>query len=437
MVDVAEVSIWGEPVGAVRWDPQSGLASFQYREEFLARGYDLAPLKMPIRHGDQIYSFPELRKAKEENLSTFNGLPGLLADSLPDTYGNQLINIWLARNGRPPDSMNPVEKLCFIGTRGMGALEYEPARVRTSRQSFAIEMNSLVKTAHKMLSMRESFMANIQKDEYRAMGDILKIGTSAGGVRPKAVIAYNKKSGEVRSGQSSAPRGFEHWLIKLDGVSDAQFGSSHGYGRVEYAYYLMARDCGINMMESELLEEKDRAHFMTLRFDREGSNTKHHIQSLCGIQHMDYNNVYAFSYEQVFQVMRMLKLTYPEAEQMYRRMVFNVMASNCDDHTKNFAFRLKQDGKWELAPAFDICYAYDPNNVWVSQHSLSINGKHSEIQKEDLLTLARANNIRRGELIINEINEIVCNWERYAKSVDVSSKLTGSIRSSLAAFKFR
>lgn len=436
MVDVAEVSIWGEPVGAVRWDSQRGLASFQYQRDFIARGYDLAPLKMPIRNGDQIYNFPELRKAKEENLSMFNGLPGLLADSLPDTYGNQLMNIWLARNGRPPDSMNPVEKLCFIGTRGMGALEYEPALVRTSRQAFAIEMQSLVEVAHKMLSMRENFTANIQKDEYRAMGDILKIGTSAGGVRPKAVIAYNKKSGEVRSGQSSAPRGFEHWLIKLDGVSDAQFGSSHGYGRVEYAYYLMALDCGIHMMESALFEENDRAHFMTKRYDREGSNIKHHIQSLCGIQHFDYNNVYAFSYEQVFQVMRMLRLTYPEAEQMYRRMVFNVLASNCDDHTKNFSFRLKQNGKWELAPAFDICYAYDPMNLWVNQHSLSINGKHSKIQREDLMTLARANNIRKGELIIDEIKEIACNWEQYAKQVDVSSKLTGSIRSTLAAFTF-
>jgi serine/threonine-protein kinase HipA len=287
-----------------------------------------------------------------------------------------------------------------------------------------------------MLSGREKFRTNIKTEEYRAMGDILKIGTSAGGVRPKAVIVYNRDSGEVRSGQGAAPGGFEHWVIKLDGVSDAQFGSSHGFGRVEYAYYLMAKDCGIQMMESELLEENDRSHFMTRRFDREDSNTKHHIQSLCGIQHMDFNDVFSFSYEQLFQVMRMLKLTYPEAEQMYRRMVFNVLAHNCDDHTKNFAFRLKQNGRWELAPAFDICYAYDPKNVWVNQQSLSINGKRSDIRKEDLLTLARANNIRRGEQIIDEIKEVICNWKAYAKSVKVSSQLDRIISSTLPAFNF-
>lgn len=436
MVDVAEVKIWGELAGAVRWDVDNQLASFQYDKKFLTKGYDLSPIKMPVKNGNRIYSFPELRKAKDEQIATFKGLPGLLADSLPDKYGNQLINIWLARNGRPPDSMNPVEKLCFIGARGMGALEFEPTQLKASKQTFSIEIKSLVEIAQKMLSNREGFGVNLHQDDQKAIREILKIGTSAGGVRPKAVIAYNKKNGKVRSGQTIAPKGFNHWLIKLDGVSDAQFGASHGFGRVEYAYHLMARDCNVQMMDSELFEENGRAHFMTKRFDREGNNTKHHLQTFCGIQHFDYNNLYGFSYEQLFQTMRMLKMTYPEAEQMFRRMVFNVMATNYDDHAKNFSFRLKQNGKWELSPAYDVCYSYDPKNVWVSQHTLSINGKHKEINKTDLMAVAAVNNIKKGERIIDEIKEIVCDWEQYANRVKVSSKLTSSIAKTLVAFEF-
>jgi len=436
MVDVAEVKIWGELAGAVRWDVDNQLASFQYDKKFLTKGYDLSPIKMPVKNGNRIYSFPELRKAKDEQIATFKGLPGLLADSLPDKYGNQLINIWLARNGRPPDSMNPVEKLCFIGDRGMGALEFEPTQLKASKQTFSIEIKSLVEIAQKMLSNREGFGVNLHQDDQKAIREILKIGTSAGGVRPKAVIAYNKKNGKVRSGQTIAPKGFNHWLIKLDGVSDAQFGASHGFGRVEYAYHLMARDCNVQMMDSELFEENGRAHFMTKRFDREGNNTKHHLQTFCGIQHFDYNNLYGFSYEQLFQTMRMLKMTYPEAEQMFRRMVFNVMATNYDDHAKNFSFRLKQNGKWELSPAYDVCYSYDPKNVWVSQHTLSINGKHKEINKTDLMAVAAVNNIKKGERIIDEIKEIVCDWEQYANRVKVSSKLTSSIAKTLVAFEF-
>ncbi|MFT7036672.1 MAG: serine/threonine-protein kinase HipA [Cyclobacteriaceae bacterium] len=436
MVDVAEVKIWGELAGAVRWDSESQLASFQYDKKFLAKGYDLSPIKMPIENGSRIYSFPELRKAKEEQTATFKGLPGLLADALPDKYGNQLINIWLAQNGRPPDSMNPVEQLCFIGSRGIGALQFEPSQLKTSKQTFSIEIESLVEVAQKMLSNRDGFSVSLHEDEQNGVSEILKIGTSAGGARPKAVIAYNKKSGEVRSGQTTAPKGFEQWLLKLDGVSDAQFGASHGFGRVEYAYHLMAKDCNIEMMDCELLEENGRAHFMTKRFDRDGDNVRHHVQTFCGIQHFDYNNLYGYSYEQLFQTMRILRMTYPEAEQMFRRMVFNVMATNFDDHTKNFSFRLKQEGRWELSPAYDVCYSYDPNNVWVSRHSLSINGKHKEINQNDLMTIAKANNIKKGEKIIKEIKETVCNWTAYAAQANVSSSLANSINNTLIALKF-
>ena len=436
MVDAAEVKIWDELVGAVRWDANKRLASFQYGKKFLTKEIDVSPIKMPIKNGDRIYSFPELRRTKDEQIATFDGLPGLLADALPDKYGNQLIDIWLANNGRPPNSMNPVEKLCFIGNRGMGALEFEPAQLKTSKQTFAIEIKTLVGIAQKMLSNREVFKANLREDEQKAMREILKIGTSAGGARPKAVIAFNKQTGEVRSGQTIAPKGFEHWLLKLDGVSDVQFGSSQGFGRVEYAYYLMARDCNIQMMESKLLEENERAHFMTKRFDREGSTIKHHIQTFCGIQHFDYNNLYGYSYEQLFQTMRMLKMTYPEAEQMFRRMVFNVMATNYDDHAKNFSFRLKQKGEWELSPAYDVCYSYDPENVWVSQHTLSINGKHKEINKIDLMQIANTNNIVKGKKIIEEIKETVCYWQKYADKANVSSELKNSITKNLVALKF-
>lgn len=423
MVDVAEVKIWGELAGAVRWDEEKKLASFQYEKKFLKNGYELSPIKMPLRNGEMIYSFPELRQTKNEELSTFKGLPGMLADALPDRYGNQLIDIWLAQNGRPLKSMNPVEQLCFIGTRGMSALEFDPALIKTEKQTFAVEIDSLVEAAHKALSNREKISVNLHKDEQTAMNQLLKLGTSAGGARPKAVIVFNKKTGDIRSGQTNAPKGFEHWLIKLDGVNDTQFGVSHGYGRVEYAYSLMAKDCGIQMMECQLFEEKGRAHFMTKRFDREGSNVKHHIQTFCGIQHFDYNNLYSYSYEQLFQTMRTLKMTYPEAEQMFRRMVFNVMSTNYDDHTKNFSFSLKQNGRWELAPAYDLCFSYDPNNIWVSQHTLSINGKHKNINKSDLMTLADTNNIKKGETIINEIKETVSNWNNYAEQAGVSPEL--------------
>ena len=431
MVDYAYVNIWNTLVGVVRWNPNRQIADFQYDKGFLNRNWDVAPIKMPLSNGDRVYSFPELLKDRDSTEDTFKGLPGLLADSLPDKYGNLLIERWLTANGRPPGSMNPVEKLCFIGNRGMGALEFEPAQIKQNKNTFAVEIESLVDIARKMLSEREDFNTNLHGDEKQAMMEILKIGTSAGGARPKAVIAFNKKTKEIRSGQTKAPNGFTHWLLKLDGVSGVQFGDSHGWGRIEYAYYLMAKECGIEMTECELLEENGRAHFMTRRFDREKNNIKHHVQTLCGIQHFDYNNMFAYSYEQVFQTMRQLRLTYPEAEQMFRRMVFNVLATNCDDHTKNFSFRLKQDEKWTLAPAYDVCFSYDPTNKWVSQQTLSVNGKHSNIMEDDLMTVAKTNNIKKGKEIVEEINTVVRKWDDFASRVNVREDLKRNIKDNL------
>ena len=427
----AFVHIWGERAGAVAWDDATGVASFEFDNAFKRNGWDLSPLKMPVNSREDIFSFPELRKKANRELDCFKGLPGLLADSLPDNYGNQLINRWLAEQGRPENSMNPVEKLCFIGTRGMGALEFEPATLSNTKKTFDIEVNSLVEIAQKMLSKRKQFGANLQEQDEQAIRNILKIGTSAGGARPKAVIAYNEKTGKGKSGQAKAPKGYDHWLIKLDGVSDVQLGESYGYGRVEYAYYLMAGDCGIEMMPSELLEENGRAHFMTKRFDREGTDTKHHIQTLCAIKHYDYNDVRSYSYEQLFQTMRELRLTYPEAEQMFRRMVFNVLSRNCDDHTKNFSFRLKKDHKWELAPAYDVCHSYRPDSEWVSQHALSINGKRTGITRNDLLVLAESVNIKKADQIIQQINSVVNRWTEYADSAKVRPTLRDAIATTL------
>lgn len=434
-MQVAEVKIWGKLVGAVAWNTEMGFATFEYDPKFKQLGWDLAPLKMAISDNRNQFSFPELRKDKNSVFDTFKGLPGLLADALPDKYGNQLINLWLAQQGRPIDSMNPVEKLCFIGSRGMGAMEFEPTVLKESKRPFSIEIDSLVSIAQKMLDKREAFSTNLKKDEEQAVLEILKIGTSAGGARPKALIAWNEKTGAVKSGQTKAPNGFEHWLIKLDGVSEEQLGGTHGYGRVEMAYYNMAIACGIEMMPSRLLEENGRAHFMTKRFDREGAEVKHHTQTFCALKHFDYNLVNSFSYEQLFQCMRELKLSYKDAEQMFRRMVFNVIARNCDDHTKNFSFLLKKEGKWELAPAYDVCHAFRPGSEWVSQHALSINGKRKDITKADLLVVGKSINSKKASEIIDEINYTVNQWKTFANGVNVKTYLRDEIAKTLLNLK--
>jgi serine/threonine-protein kinase HipA len=427
-LNAAYIKVWNEVAGAVLWDERIGCATFEYDRNFKKLQWELSPLKMPLSDGTSVFSFPELRKDPRSGFDTFKGLPGLLADVLPDKYGNQLIEAWLATQGR--SGMNPVEMLCFIGTRGMGALEFEPL-LKEGKRAFQIEIDELVTIAARLLAERNSFSTNTKKEKEQAVLDILKIGTSAGGARPKAVIAFNETTGEVRSGQTTAPKGFEHWLIKLDGVSNVQFGEGTGYGRVEMAYYLMALDCGIEMMPSRLLEENNRAHFMTKRFDREDGDVKHHIQTFCALKHFDFNEVLSFSYEQLFQTMRELKLTYPEAEQMFRRMVFNVMARNCDDHTKNFSFRLKKGGRWELAPAYDVCHAYKPNHQWVSQHALSINGKRTGIAKSDLMIIGKSIQCKHAATIIEEVEAVVFNWKKYANQTGVPVKLRNEIFSTI------
>jgi len=427
MVTTCFISLWNTRVGALAWNPQTRTGSFEYDPAFLKSDLDLSPVKMTANAGARrIFAFRELR-----DTSTFKGLPGLVADVLPDKYGNMLINTWLARQGRPAGSLNPVEMLCFIGNRGMGALEFEPAQPKTTDKASKLEIGSLIEIAEGILSGRKDFTSDLTTHEEKGLLDVLKIGTSAGGARAKAVIAYNPETHEVRSGQADAPAGFSHWLIKFDGVTDKQFGSSNGYGRVEMAYHLMAVDCGIEMTECRLLEESGRAHFMTKRFDRGAGNQKIHLQSFCAMQHYDFNEVNLYSYEQLFETMRVLGLPYPQAEQLYRRMVFNVMSRNCDDHTKNFAFIMDKSGNWKLSPAYDVCHAYRPGSDWVSQHALSINGKRKDITRNDLLVVAKAMNVKKADNIVTQVSEVVNNWPVYAAKVNLEQPLKEAIARTL------
>jgi len=431
MVVAAEIWIWGTLAGAVLWDESTQVGSFEFSRDFLQYGLDISPVKMPLAQGRKVFAFPELRKAKGDPFDTFKGLPGLLADMLPDMYGNKLINAWLIQNGRPAESLNPVEQLCFIGERGVGALEIKPTLRSEKQKSSSLEIDSLVNIAGKILNSREDFHSSLTGEEQSALSDILKIGTSAGGARAKAVIAYNPKTGKVKSGQVKASTGFSYWIIKFDGVHDSQFGATMGYGRVEMAYYLMAKSAGIEMSECSLLEENGRAHFMTKRFDRKDNGQKIHMQSLCGLRHFDFNQVGFYSYEQVFETMRMLRISYPEAEQLFIRMVFNVLARNCDDHTKNFAFLMDQDGKWRLSPAFDVCYAYRPGSIWVSVQSLMVNGKRDNIMESDFLEVARKMNIKKPEEKIQSVISSVKRWKEFAEQVRVDSKLRDGIARTL------
>jgi serine/threonine-protein kinase HipA len=427
MITTAYINIWEKRVGAIAWDANNGLISFEYEPSFIANNWDLSPIKMPI-HGSErrVFSFPALR-----GITTFKGLPGLLADVLPDKYGSSIINAWLISNGRPSDSMSPVELLCFIGSRGMGALEFEPVLPISNSAATKIELSSLIQIAQEILSGKQKFRTNLLSDEAKALSDILKIGSSAGGARAKAVIAFNPVTNEIRSGQTNAPKGFTHWLIKFDGVTDKQLGTSLGYGRVEMAYYLMAKEAEIEMTECRLLEENDRAHFMTKRFDRVHGEGKIHVQSFCAIAHYDFNEITSFSYEQLFETMRSMLLPYADTEQLYRRMVFNVMARNCDDHTKNFSFLMDKTGKWKLAPAFDVCHAYRPGSTWVSQHSMSINGKRQNITRNDLLQVAHKMNIKKADIIIDKVHDAVRKWNSFATITNVNRDLKGAIEKTL------
>ncbi|MBL7996015.1 type II toxin-antitoxin system HipA family toxin [bacterium] len=421
----ARVNIWGTFVGAVLWDQERGHSILEFDEAYEKKNWDLAPIKMPleeIRSGRRIFSFPSLNK------ETYRGLPGLLSDSLPDKFGNTLIDAWLAQQGRDVHSFSPVERLCYIGRRGMGALEYEPAISPFDEKSNAVEIKKLVKLAKDILTKRKKFQTNIHDKTNKGLLEIVRVGSSAGGARAKAIIAYNEITGDVRSGQIDGLKDYAYWVIKFDGVTNQKLGDPKGYGKIEYAYYLMAKDCGIDMSLCKLLYENKRAHFMSRRFDRDGTK-KLHMQTLCAIAHFDYNDPSSNSYEQAFQIMRQLKLPYNDTENMYRRMVFNVIARNQDDHTKNISFIMDEGGFWRLSPAYDLTYAFDPKNKWMKEHQMSINGKRDGIQRKDLLAAARKMNIKKAEEIIAKTIDTISNWNTYAKKAEVNPNQIGAIRS--------
>lgn len=422
MVDVARVNLYGQPVGTFRWDNNHQLAHFEYAESFIGKGLEPSPILMPVRQG-RIYSFSEIGR------ETFKGLPGMLADSLPDTYGRALFDRWLALTGR--SSGNAVETLCFLGKRCMGALEFEPAMDAPYSPNVRIELDSLVEVASEALSEKEEFGANLEEDKKAAIAEIVRLGTSAGGQRAKAIIAYNPSTGEVRSGQIEAPEGFDYYLIKLDGVSaEAGFRETQNFGRLEYSFYRLVKECGIEMSECSLIEENGRAHFLTKRFDRQNGE-KIHMQTLCGIAHYDYRNPRSYSYEQAFNVMRFLRLPYSQAQEMFRRMVFNVVIRNQDDHTKNISFLMDRRGKWSLSPAYDMGFAYNPKGGWTAQHQMSINGKFDNITRKDLLEFANRNNIKEAAEIIDHIAEESSHWPHLAKECEVPQPMVDAIASNL------
>ncbi len=422
MVDIARVNLYGQPVGTFRWDNNRQLAHFEYAESFIGKGLEPSPILMPVRQG-RIYSFSDIGR------ETFKGLPGMLADSLPDTYGRALFDRWLALTGR--SSGNPVETLCFLGKRCMGALEFEPAMDAPYSPDVRIELDSLVEVTSEALSEKEDFGANLEEDKKAAIAEIVRLGTSAGGQRAKAIIAYNPSTGEVRSGQIEAPEGFDYYLIKLDGVTaEAGFRETQNFGRLEYSFYRLVNECGIKMSDCSLIEENGRAHFLTKRFDRQNGE-KIHMQTLCGIAHYDYRNPRSYSYEQAFNVMRALRLPYSQAQEMFRRLVFNVVIRNQDDHTKNISFLMDRQGKWTLSPAYDMGFAYNPKGGWTAQHQMSINGKFDDITRQDLLEFAKRNNIKEATEIIDRIAEVSSRWPLLARECEVPQPMIEAIMPNL------
>ncbi|HAS8434106.1 TPA: type II toxin-antitoxin system HipA family toxin [Vibrio vulnificus] len=433
VMEVITITYQGDLVGAVSFDTEKGLGSFEYDPSFVKKGVELSPIKMPL--SNRIYRFPEL------DFNTFKGLPGLIADSLPDDFGNAVLNAWVASQGRSPSDITPLQRLQYTGKRGMGALEYAPAtKLRSLNASQQVEIQSLVSIAQEILDSRGNFEVELKQngqDDREAMMSLLSVGMSAGGARPKAVLAFNEDFTQVRSGQTNVPGGFTHYLMKFDGVSEHNknqetFGDPLGYGAMEFVYHLMANKCGVDMMPSSLLHEGNRRHFITQRFDRI-KNSKVHVQTLNGLAHIDYKKPGAFSYAELFGIARQLKLSAVDAEQLFKRMTFNIIARNHDDHSKNFAFMLKKD-RWSLAPAYDLAYSYKPGSKWVNSHWMSLNGKRDNFTRSDFYSLEKLSpifNKRKIDDIIDTTIEHVSTWRQLAEEWDVPKTLIDEIQENL------
>lgn len=419
---VIEVRIWGQRIGAVAPDPRLGCYVFAYDPAWRRNGIELAPLTLPLDDLRSSFAFPELSEP------TYKRLPGLLADALPDDFGNALIDAWMAARGVEKRAITTLDRLAYMGKRGMGALEFKPARGAHRESAEPLEMKNLVEAARKVV--HGDLSGDVQAQA--SLANIIRVGTSAGGARAKAVVTWNPQTNQIRSGQFDAAPGFQHWLLKFDGVGkDSELGGSADYGRIEYAYYRMAEAAGIRMSPCRLLEESGRAHFMTRRFDRDvvdDQTIKHHVQTLCAMSHLDYKQRATHAYAQLFMVIAQLKLGDEANGQVFRRMAFNVMAKNCDDHTKNFAFRLKQGGTWELAPAYDVTHAYNPKGEWTYQHLMSVNGKFAGITRADLLAEADRFGVRRPQDALKDVRNALDRWPEFAIQAGLGEKTTEDIR---------
>jgi len=425
----AKVLLWGSVIGAVSWLENKEIGVFQYAPDFVGSGIQVSPIVMPLNEFP--YEFPALAK------NSFKGLPGLLADSLPDKFGNAVIDTWLASQGRAESSFNSVERLCYIGTRGMGALEFEPTIFEYSKKEKNIEINKLVDLVNKILNQRSGLYGVLTGiDDQEVLEDILRVGTSAGGARAKAILAWNPNTKEFRSGQIDLDPGFEHWLLKFDGISnnrDKEIADPLGYGKIEYAYYIIAVNIGINMMDSKLHNEGGRSHFMTKRFDRTLNGGKIHAQTLGALAHYDYNLAGSNSYEQAIQVMKHLGLSRQDLEQQVLRTFFNIVGRNQDDHVKNIAFLMDRGGKWTLSPAYDLIYSWNPTGDWTSQHQMNINNKRDNLTRNDLVSFAKTAGIKKhvANDLINLVISEFTKWPDVASSVGVSPENVDKIFSSL------
>ena len=416
MTKVIEVRIWNQRVGAVAADPTLGCHVFEYDPAWRRMDIELAPLTMPTTAPDRSFAFPALGES-------FRKLPGLLSDALPDDFGNALIDAWMATHGVSKQAITTLDRLAYMGRRGLGALEFHPIKGSSKESEQPLRMKALVETARRVVH------GDLRNDSHAqaALANIIKVGTSAGGARAKAVIAWSPATHEIRSGQFDVAPGFEHWLLKFDGVGkDFELGTATDYGRIEYAYHLMATAAGIVMSPCRLLEENGRAHFMTRRFDRAG-NTKHHLQTLCALSHLDFKQRATHAYEQYFLAIHQLQLGDAALVQAFRRMAFNVLARNCDDHTKNFAFLLKQNGRWELAPAYDVTHAHNPQGEWTNQHLMSVNGKFDDIHRADLLVVADRFSVPRAAKLLDDVKAAVAHWPAFAREAGVPAAETNRV----------
>lgn len=428
----ALVNLWGRQIGAILWDSDRSVGVFEYTPEFARSGIEVAPLTMPLQSG--VYDFPAL------GYETFKGLPGMLADSLPDKFGNAVIDRWLAEQGRTADSFNPVERLCYTGRRGMGALEFEPATGERRAAGGIVDIAPLVDLANRVIAAREGLGGVLRADEDpKALQDILRVGTSAGGARAKAVLAWNEETGVFHSGQLDAGPGYSQWLVKFDGISgnaDKEIADPQGFGRLEYACYLLAIEAGVSMNRSRLHQEGGRAHFMTQRFDRTKDGKKLHMQSLCALRHFDFNLARAYSYEQAIETIRMLGLGRETIREQVRRAYLNIALRNQDDHTKNIAFLMDSSGRWSLSPAFDVVYAYNPDGLWTNEHQMSLAGKTDGFGRDDLLTFGKFADLKTREIneMIAEIREAIDRWPQFAEKAGVPATMAEKVAAGFRTF---